>query len=185
MESMVSSPWPWYVAGPLIGLMVPALLLFDNRQFGISSTLRDFCAVVRPGKLEYFNYSVKEQLWRNWLVLGVLIGGWLASQLWEPVQVGISQQTIQDLSALGITNFSGYVPSELFNWKELFGLHGLVFVFTGGFMIGFGTRWADGCTAGHAITGLSLLSPASLLAVVGFFIGGLFTTHFLLPILLT
>jgi len=185
MAEFFNTTWPWYVAGPLIGLMVPALLLFDNRQFGISSTLRDFCAFVRPGSLEYFQYNLKDQIWRNVLVLGVLLGGFLAVVLVPgPVRTGISPATVRDLQELGIRDFTGFVPAEIFSWKSLLSLNGFLFVVAGGFLIGFGTRWADGCTAGHAITGLSLLSPASLIAVIGFFIGGLVTTHFLFPLIL-
>lgn len=182
---ILQQPWPWYIAGPLIGLMVPALLLFDNKQFGISSTLRDFCAFVRPGSYEYFQYNLKNAVWRNVLVLGVLIGGIIAVRITpDPIHVQISENTIEDLRQMGLTDFSGFVPAEIFNWTDVFSLQGLVFIVLGGFLIGFGTRWADGCTAGHAITGLSLFSPASLIAVTGFFIGGLTATHFILPLIL-
>lgn len=185
ISEFLQQPWPWWIAGPLIGLMVPALLLFDNKHFGISSTLRDFCAFVRPGSYEYFNYNLKDQIWRNMLVLGVLIGGIIAVRFTpHPIHVDISVNTIDDLRQLGLDDFTGYVPKEVFSWSELFSLKGLVFILLGGFLIGFGTRWADGCTAGHAITGLSLLSPASLIAVVGFFIGGLIATHFIFPFIL-
>ena len=185
MDFIFSSPWPWYIAGPLIGLMVPALLLFENKKFGISSTLRDFCAFVRPGKLEYFTYNLKDAVWRNILVLGVFLGGIIAFWLTPgDIRVNISQNTVNDLEALGLNDFTGFVPNEIFNWNGIFTLRGLLFIVLGGFLIGFGTRWADGCTAGHAITGLSLLSPASLIAVIGFFIGGLAATHFILPLIL-
>ena len=185
MNEILNNVMPWYVAGPLIGLMVPALLLFDNKHFGISSTLRDFCTFIRPGSYEYFTYNLKEQVWRNVLVLGVLIGGFLAVWITPgEIHVGISEATVADLKVLGITDFKGYVPTEIFSWSELGSVKGISFILVGGFLIGFGTRWADGCTAGHAITGLSLFSPASLIAVVGFFAGGLIATHFILPLLL-
>lgn len=185
MKDLFSSSWPWYVAGPLIGLMVPGLLLFDNHKFGISSTLRDFCAFVGSKKLDYFKYDLKDQVWRNMLVLGVLIGGFIAMMLTPgALRMHISPATIVDLEQLGIHDFSGFVPREIFSWSNLFSIHGFFFIILGGFLIGFGTRWADGCTAGHAITGLSLMSPASLIAVIGFFIGGLIVTHLLYPLLL-
>jgi uncharacterized membrane protein YedE/YeeE len=177
-------PWPWWVAGPLIGLMVPLLLLFDNKQFGISSTMRDFCAYVLPKRVKYFQYNLKEHRWRNIYVLGVLIGGFIsASLLSSKSALDISPETVEDLSKLGLTDFSGLVPLEIFSWVHLFTFRGLVFVVLGGFLIGFGTRYADGCTAGHAITGLALLSPASLIAVIGFFTGGLISTHLLFPLI--
>lgn len=185
IPEFIQQPWPWWFAGPLIGLMVPVLLLFDNKQFGISSTLRDFCAFVRPGSYEYFQYNLKDQVWRNVLVLGVLIGGFIS--VWitpDPIYVDISSKTIEDLRQLGLSDFSGFVPNEVFSWGTIFSIQGIVFIILGGFLIGFGTRWADGCTAGHAITGLSLFSPASLIAVVGFFIGGLIATHFIFPLII-
>ena len=181
----ISQPWPWWVAGPLIGLMVPALLLFDNKQFGISSTLRDFCAYAMPKPAEYFRYNLKEHQWRNIFVLGVVFGGVVCAVFFRsPENIDISDRTVADLQHLGITDFSGLAPVQIFGADRIFTLNGLVFLVLGGFAIGFGTRWADGCTSGHAITGLSLMSPGSLVAVLGFFAGGLISTHFLLPLIL-
>ena len=75
-------------------------------------------------------------------------------------------------------------PGSLFNWNYLFTWKGLFLFVGGGFFIGFGTRYAGGCTSGHAITGLSNLQLPSLIAVIGFFIGGLFTTWLLFPIII-
>lgn len=180
----LKQPWPWWIAGPLIGLMVPALLLFDNKHFGISSTMRDFCAFVIPGPVKYFKYNLKEHSWRNIYVLGVLLGGLLsATLLRSEANISLSPKTITDLQALGITDFSGLMPNELFALDRIISLNGLIFVVLGGFFVGFGTRYADGCTSGHAITGLSLLSPASFVAVLGFFAGGLISTHLLFPLI--
>jgi len=185
MKELFNSYWPWYVAGPLIGLMVPVLLIFFNKHFGISSTFRDFCAVAIPGRIDYFKYDVKEHLWRNVLVLGSLAGGAIAVLLTgKPVQVHISPQTTADLKELGIADFKGLLPDDIFSWNNLLTIKGLVFIVIGGFLVGFGTRWADGCTSGHAITGLSLMAPSSMLAVLGFFAGGIVTTHIILPLIL-
>ena len=184
ITEFLQQPWPWWVAGPLIGLMVPILLLFDNKQFGISSTMRDFCAYVLPGKRSYFNYNLKEHAGRNVLVLGVLFGGIIsATLLRSEANIDLSPKTVTDLQALGLTDFSGLIPSEIFGWDKVLSLNGFIFIVLGGFCIGFGTRYADGCTAGHAITGLSLFSPASLVAVIGFFAGGLISTHLLFPLI--
>jgi uncharacterized membrane protein YedE/YeeE len=184
MLETLKHPWPWYVAGPLIGLMVPILLLIGNKQFGISSTLRDFCALIVPKRFEYFRYELKEHAWRNFLVIGILLGGTLTMWLLPgDKELKISAKTIDDLRSLGINDFSGLVPVELFSGTSLFSFRGFILIICGGFLIGFGTRWADGCTAGHAITGLSLLSSASLISVIGFFCGGLIATHFLLPLI--
>lgn len=180
----LKEPWPWYIAGPLIGLLVPLLLLFDNKKFGISSTFRDFCAYVVPSGLDYFKYNLKEYRWRNVFVLGIMLGGAVAAIfLSNHKAIAISSLTVSDLKALGISDFSGMVPSEIFSWSGLFSLKGIVFMMVGGFLIGFGTRYADGCTAGHSITGLSLLSPASFIATLGFFAGGLISVHLIFPLL--
>jgi uncharacterized protein len=182
---ILKHPWPWYISGPLIGLMVPLLLFFDNRQFGVSSTFRDFCSYLGFSKISYFKYNLKDHQWRDIFVLGIFVGAYLCTMfLTEKSQVNISAQTVKDLKLLGINNFDGLVPSEIFNWHSVLTLRGFVFMIVGGFFVGFGTRYADGCTSGHAIMGLSLLSPASLIAVLGFFTGGLFSTYFLLPIFL-
>ena len=182
----IKQPWPWYVAGPLIGLMVPILLITDNKQFGVSSTFRDFCAYILPSKkIEYFNYNVREHIWRNLFVLGILVGGvFCALFLNSTSAVNISSNTVRDLTHLGFNNFKGLAPHEIYSFSGLATVKGLIFVVLGGFLVGFGTRYADGCTSGHAITGLSLLSFSSMLSVIGFFIGGLISTFLLFPIIM-
>lgn len=179
-------PWPWWVAGPLIGLVVPAMLLLVGRPFGVSSSFRDICAAAVPGKLEYLRHDWKANLWRLAFVAGILAGAILAVTALAPPDpyVGVSAETWADLGRLGVASQPGLVPSELFTWGALATLPGLVATVVGGFLVGFGARWADGCTSGHAITGLSCFQLPSLLAVVGFFAGGLVTTHWLLPLLL-
>ena len=182
---LLSGPWPWYVAGPLIGLFVPALLLVGNALFGVSSSLRHMCAAIIPGKVEYFRYDWKKTgLWNVLFVVGIFLGGFLAAHWGGPQNVVIAAATRHDLANLGIHDFSGLAPRELFHWSVLFTLKGFVLVIVGGFLVGFGTAYAGGCTSGHAISGLADLQPSSLIAVIGFFAGGLLATHFLLPLLL-
>lgn len=186
METIIdrlSQPWPWYIGGITIGAMVPLLLLLANEQFGISSSLRHICAVSIPSKAEYFKYDWKSQSWNLVFVVGVIIGGYLAHTLVPYQQIVISVQTQKDLTQLGITDFSGIMPQELFNWEALTTLPGILLIVLGGFLVGFGSRYAGGCTSGHAIMGLSMFSVASLVAVIGFFAGGLLITHLLFPIL--
>lgn len=186
VTALLSEPWPWYVAGPLIGLTVPLLLLWVGKPFGISSSFRDICAATLPGRVEFFQYDWKAQAWRLAFAVGVVIGGFLAWQVLSPEEavVAISEATRTDLAALGITDQTGLVPRQLMSWDALGSLPGLIVLVVGGFLVGFGTRWAGGCTSGHAITGLSNLQPASLIAVLGFFAGGLLSTHWLLPLIL-
>lgn len=186
MMQALFGTWPWYVSGPLIGLIVP-LLLLGGRSFGVSSNLRHICSAALPGSSEYFDYDWKSSgLWNLTFIAGAVIGGLIAGTLLsEPdAVVGIAEATRSDLAALGIRDFGGLVPDDVFSWRALTGLPGLVMVIGGGFLVGFGARYAGGCTSGHGITGLATLQLASLVAVAGFFAGGLVATYFLLPLLL-
>lgn len=186
MNAFLSASWPWYVAGPLIGLFVPLLLLLTGKSFGVSSSLKHTCAATIPGSADYFNYDWKSRgLWNLLFVAGILLGGALAVQLLGGGgPTGISTATKADLHGLGLSDFSGLVPPELFSWSSLSTLPGFAVLVLGGFLVGFGARYAGGCTSGHGITGMATLQVPSLIAVVGFFVGGLFTTYVLLPLLL-
>ena len=180
----LSRPWPWYVAGPLIGLFVPALLLLDNRQLGISNNLRHICAAVAPGDADFFCYDWKKTgLWNLVFATGVLVGGFIAVKLLGAGPVDISPATHSALQQLGVTDFSGLAPAEIFSWQRLFALRGAVSVIGGGFLVGFGTSYAGGCTTGHAISGLADRQLASLIAVCAFFAGGLACNYLILPLL--
>ncbi len=182
MLDFLKEPWPWYVAGPIIGLMVPLLLVFGNKSFGISSSLRHICAMCAPLNIKYFNYDWRSERWNLYFVFGILLGGVIAGQLLEERDsANVSIQTIETLQALGINDFSLHLPRDIFAWKHLLTLKGLIFMVLGGFMVGFGTRYANGCTSGHSIYGLSNLQIGSLIATIAFFAGGLIMTHLLLP----
>lgn len=181
----LKQPWPWYVAGPLMGLIVPALLFAGNKPFGVSSTLRHICSAFFPARIEFLKYDWKRETWNLVFVAGILIGGFLGAQvLSNPNHTNISPETVQDLKFLGVTNASGIVPGNIFNWRFLFTPKGFLFIVVGGFLVGFGTRYAGGCTSGHGLTGTSLLQWPSFLALACFFVGGIFCTYVLLPILL-
>lgn len=186
MTEFLQQPWPWYVAGPLIGLVVPLLLLIGSKQFGVSSNLRHTCAACMPGRVEFFQYDWKENgLWNLTFIGGTVIGGFLAGwYLNNPEPIDLSQQTVSQLQAMGISDFSGMMPEGLFSWENLANPSGIIVMILGGFFVGFGARYAGGCTSGHAISGLANLQLASLLAVIGFFIGGLIITHFIYPLIL-
>ncbi|WP_027882772.1 YeeE/YedE family protein [Meiothermus rufus] len=180
----LTHPWPWYVAGPLIGLMVPLLLLLGNRRFGISSSLRHLCAAM-GSRLPFFRYNWRAEGWNLAFVLGIVLGGFVAG-VWlaNPQPVALNPQTQAALEGLGLSPDSGLLPKELFSWAAVLRPEGFLFLLIGGFLIGFGARWAAGCTSGHAITGLSALQRPSLVATLGFFLGGLVSAHGLLPWLL-
>jgi uncharacterized membrane protein YedE/YeeE len=177
-------PLPWYIAGPLIGLTVPALLVVGNRAFGISSNFRHICAALAPCGIEYFQHDWKRVgLWNVTFLAGVFAGAALAAHF-APPTVAISARTVEALRAIGVRDFAGLAPADVFGWASLLTLRGFVCVVVGGFLVGFGTAYAGGCTSGHAIAGLADLQVASLVAVCGFFAGGLATTYFILPRLL-
>ncbi|MGY6559647.1 MAG: YeeE/YedE family protein [Nitritalea sp.] len=181
----ITQPWPWYVAGPLIGLTVPALLIIGNKSFGISSSLRHVCAACVPANIPFFTYNWKKEMWNLVFVLGVLIGGFVATTfLANPDTIVVAEATQEDLAALGITDYSKLLPAEIFNWESMTNGTGILFFIIGGLMVGFGTRYAGGCTSGHAIMGISSLQWPSLLATTFFMLGGFAMTHlFLEPLM--
>lgn len=185
MLEIIKHPWHWSVAGALIGLTVPTLLLIGNKKFGISSSLRHVCAMCIPGNIPFFKYDWKKEIWNLFFVAGVLIGGIIATQLLSnPNTIVIAQSTKESLSALGINDFTNLMPSDLFSVDHLFTIKGLFFFVIGGFLVGFGTRYAGGCTSGHAIMGLSTLQLPSLIATCCFMAGGFFSANILLPFIL-
>lgn len=181
----ILQPWPWYVSGPLIALVM-FLLLYFGRTFGMSSNLRTLCSIGGAGKnVEFFKFDWKSQRWNLVVVLGAVVGGFIAHHfLSNPINIDLSENTVKDLNALGFENVGqSLLPQELFSWENVLTLKGISILIIGGFLVGFGTRYAGGCTSGHAITGLSSLQRPSLIAVVGFFAGGLIMIHFIYPIL--
>lgn len=182
MLDLIREPWPWWVAGPAIGLTVPALLILGNRMLGISSTLRTTCAAVLPGSADYFRYDWRGTgAWNLVFALGIGLGGLIAATLLGGGDATISAATQADLTALGLAPVSGLVPSEIFSWDSVLTLRGFVFMVVGGFLVGFGASYAGGCTSGHAIMGLADFQLPSLVAVIGFFAGGLAVTWLLIP----
>lgn len=185
MIELIKQPWPWYVSGPLIGLTIPTLLIIGNKALGISSFFRHVCAACAPGNIEFLKYDWKNEIWNIVFVLGILIGGFIGGNiLSHPELLNINGTTIQDLTNAGVQNFKGFMPSEIFSWTGLFSIKGFIMIVVGGLLVGFGTRYAGGCTSGHAIMGLSNLQWPSLIAVIGFFLGGLIMTHLILPLIL-
>lgn len=181
----IRQPWPWYVAGPLIGLVIPLLLIIGNKTFGISSSLRHICAACIPAGISYFKYDWKREAWNLFLVSGIFLGGIIAVTLLQnPEPVQVNPKLAEELAGYGITDFSNLVPLQLFNWESLLSLKGLLFTVGGGFLVGFGTRYAGGCTSGHSIMGLSNLQLPSLIATICFMVGGFIMTNLILPILL-
>jgi len=179
----ILEPWPWYVSGPLIALIMTTLILF-GKSFGMSSNLRTICSIGGAGKVaDFFKFDWKAQRWNLLVLIGAVIGGWLASNyLSVDTVVELNPATVESLESLGFDKpGSTYVPEEIFGTDVLSTWQGLVILILGGLLIGFGTRYAGGCTSGHAISGLSNLQVPSLIAVIGFFLGGLLMTHLIIP----
>lgn len=185
MLETLREPWPWYIAGPLIGLTVPALLLIGNKSFGISSSLRHICAACLPAKIPFFHYDWRKESWNLFFVAGVFLGGVLSAvALSNPAAVQINPELASELNGYGINDYSGLVPVQVFSWENLFTLQGFLMMVVGGFLVGFGTRWAGGCTSGHAIMGLSSLQWPSLVATCCFMAGGFLMANLILPFIL-
>ena len=188
----ISQPWHWSVSGAMIALVM-LLLIQAGERFGVSSSFRALCAIGGAGKrISYFDYDWKKHDWLLTFALGAIIGGAIGvTALGSPDPVSLSAATTADLEALGVmvpktrAEGLGFIPHDLMNFENLASLQGILLMVVGGFLIGFGTRYAGGCTSGHAITGLSNLQLPSLVAVIGFFIGGLISTFILFPFILS
>jgi uncharacterized membrane protein YedE/YeeE len=188
----ISQPWHWSISGAGI-VFVMFLLLWFGGQFGVSSNLRTLCAIGGAGKkYKFFDFDWKSQTWNLVFIAGAVIGGFIASTyLQSPDPVQISMDTQNYLQSVGIATPQdvseglGFVPPEIYGTAGIGSAKNLLYLIIGGFLIGFGTRYAGGCTSGHAISGLSNLQIPSLIAVIGFFIGGLLMTWVLLPYILT
>lgn len=182
MIELLKQSWPWYVAGALIGLIVPALLILGNKHFGISANLRHACAACFPDNIPFFKYNWKKEVWNFFFVGGILIGAFLATHfLSNGAPIKVNAALANELKGYGITDYSNMVPTQLFSFKSLFTLRGLVMLVGGGFLVGFGARYAGGCTSGHAIMGLSDLQMPSLIATISFMAGGFIMANLLLP----
>lgn len=183
MIEFLSQPWPWFVCGPLI-TVVMLLLIYFGQSFSASSSMRTICAACGAGKFsDFFNFNWKEQLWNLLFLAGAVLGAFIAIQFFPNAKpTAISEATVADLQVLGIMQVGNeYLPPSIFGWANLFTLKGFIFMVIGGFLVGFGTRYAAGCTSGHSISGLSNLQLPSLIATIGFFIGGLIMTWLILP----
>ncbi len=181
----ILQPWPWYVSGPLISLVMITLIYF-GKTFGMSSNLSTLCSIGGAGKYaSFFKPDWKAQRWNLTVVLGAVIGGFIAvTFLSDGSGIDLNPATISDLNELGFKNAGAtLLPPELYDWNAVWSLKGLLILIGAGFIVGFGTRYAGGCTSGHAITGLSNLQWPSLIATIGFFIGGLLMIHVLFPLI--
>ncbi len=184
MIEFLIQPWSWWFSGIVI-VSIMFFLLYFGKSFGFSANLRTICAVGGAGKkVKFFDFNWRAQIWNLVFLAGAIIGGFVANQFMsngEPVQ--LAEATIADLNALGFSNPTSIQPEELFSWEAVFTLKGFLILALGGLLVGFGARYAGGCTSGHAISGLADLQLPSLIAVIGFFIGGLIMTFGIFPLI--
>ncbi len=186
MIDFLMNPWPWWFSGMMIALVM-FLLLWAGGEFGVSSNLRTMCSVAGAGKFsDFFKFDWKAQQWNLVFIAGTVLGGFIAHQFMNTHEpIALSPYTQENLSQYALTVGDELVPTEIFNWEAVFTPRGFLVMVVGGFLIGFGSRYAGGCTSGHAISGISNLQLPSLIAVIGFFIGGLIMTWLILPYILT
>lgn len=177
--------WPWYISGFLIGMTMLCLIYF-GKAFGMSSNLRSMCSIAGAGKnVAFFDFDWKAQRWNLVVVLGAMLGGFVAANFMNaPSNVSINPDTMAKLATIGIDAPEGkLLPNALFGNQIFQSPKSIILLLVGGLLIGFGSRYAGGCTSGHAISGLSNLQLPSLKAVIGFFIGGLIMVHLLFPLI--
>ena len=184
MREFITQTWSWWFSGTMIAAIM-FVLIFFGRSFGFSSNLSTICAAAGLGKkVKFFDFNWKSQTWNLIFLVGAGIGGFIAKQfLSSGVPVQISAETISDLGKLGIAAPAALQPAELFSLDALFSVKGFSIMAISGLLIGFGTRYAGGCTSGHAISGLSDLQLPSLISVIGFFVGGLIMTFLIFPLI--
>ena len=152
MIDFIMQPWPWWFSGILIGLTVPLLFLLAGKAFGISTSFQEIGAMCAPGSFEYLKrHNWRSGIWTVVFALGIMVGSFIA---------------VQFLSSAPVE----FLPASFAS------AGGAIRLLIGGLLIGFGTRYAGGCTSGHAITGISNLSWPSLVATIFFFVGGLAVT---------
>jgi uncharacterized protein len=179
---LLSQPWPWWAAGIIIGLTVPALLILGNKHFGLSSNLRHACAACFPAGIKFFQYDWKNEVWNFFFVGGIIAGAGIAATLLaDPAPIQVAPALVAELQGYGITDFGNATPVQLFSWESLMSLGGFILLVVGGLLVGFGARYAGGCTSGHAIMGLSNLQVPSLIATISFMVGGFIMANLILP----
>ena len=182
MLELLRQPWPWYTSGAAIAFIM-VLLLYFGKSFGVSSNLKTLCTIAGAGKrVKFFDFDWKTQRWNLLFIFGAVLGGLIAATILKNEHsMQLSNATVADLKTIGVSFDGNLNPSQLFGLEAILSLKGILILLIGGILVGFGARYAGGCTSGHAISGLTNMQVPSLIAVIGFFIGGLATTYLILP----
>lgn len=185
ITTYISQPWPWYIGGPLIGLVIILLQWIDNKPLAASASYRHICSATLPKGIPFLNYNWKSESWNLFFAAGIITGGFIAGNLLShPGNISVSIGTTAQLHSIGLLNTTGFAPAKLFSFAALQTFPGIMVIMIGGFLIGFGSRYAGGCVSGHSMTGISDLQWTSMLATGCIFTGGIFTSYYLLPFIL-
>jgi hypothetical protein len=161
-DAIFVTPWPWWVAGPALGLVVVLTAWLGGKTLGVSTAYGSACALT--SRLPFFAASEYGEHWRLWFVLGLPLGGFLAFALADRLAPGLAYGGLDTLVAGSLSAKAGLL-------------------FVGGALVGAGARWAGGCPSGHSIVGIAQGSIASLVATVGFMLGGVVVFNLLVAIL--
>jgi uncharacterized membrane protein YedE/YeeE len=183
LMDFILSPWPWYVSGPLIAITM-FVLLYLGKNFGMSSNMRTLCTMCGADKTSsFFKFNWRNQQWNLMVMVGAIIGGFIAAHyLGADQSPELNPKTTTQLASMGIHSVGkDYVPTELFGTEAFKDPKVVAILMIGGLLVGFGSRYAGGCTSGHSISGISNLQVPSMIATAGFFIGGIIMIHFIFP----
>ena len=165
MEFLTEVRWSPYLVGAGIGMLSWATFLISKQPLACSTTFAKLIGMIEMGftgkKAELKPYYQKLKLvvdWQMMLVLGIIIGALFSALLsgdfrWQ------------------------WIPSA---WENSFGgdpLLRILVALAGGVILGFGARWANGCTSGHGISGTLQLAVSSWISAVCFFIGGILAAN--------
>lgn len=166
--SWIGQSWPWWAAGIVIGLLVPAFYYLMNAGLSVSTGYGSLIKAAFPGtRLKWFKSRQFSDRWgwRLFFLSGIILGAMLANYL--------SGQPL-------ISSGMGILTSTL-TWPPF--LVGLM-LFVGGLMMGMGARLAGGCTSGHSIHGLATFQFSSLVVTLVFLLFGVLTTNLVRVLLL-
>jgi hypothetical protein len=150
-DAIFAARWAWWIAGPAIGLVVVLLAWVTGKPLGVSTGYGSVCAAT--SRLAFFRAEEFDDRWRLWFIAGLPIGGIVAAVL-----AGTLVPTIAYGELDTLTRGSFVAKTAL--------------LFGGGLLVGAGARWAGGCPSGHSIVGIAQGAVSSVVATLGFMLGG-------------
>lgn len=167
MEWLMMEQWSPYAAGIGIGILSWVTFLLSDKPIGCSTAFSRTSGMIEKsfwgdGVAEkvYYKLFVPSIDWEWMLVLGIFLGSFISAFL--SGQFKITWTPMKWIETFGDTPFLRWITALL-----------------GGIIMGFGARWAGGCTSGHGISGTLQLAMSSWIATICFFIGGVATALFI------